>query len=60
MIIYLENLLRIHFYLNRETYLGNIKIFINSISVIEKNWLTLTTKQTEILETYLNDQNRLI
>ena len=37
-----------------ETDLGNFKIFVNSISNVENNWLTVTTKQPKILETYLN------
>ena len=34
-----------------ETDLDNIKIFVNSISNIENNWLTVTARQPEILET---------
>ena len=37
-----------------ETDLGNFKIFVNSISNVENNWLTVTAKQPETLETYLN------
>ena len=37
-----------------ETNLGNFKIFVNSISNVENNWLTVTAKQPKILETYLN------
>ena len=37
-----------------ETDLENFKIFVNSISNVENNWLTVTAKQPEILETYLN------
>ena len=37
-----------------ETDLDNFKIFVNSISNVENNWLTVTAKQPEILETYLN------
>ena len=37
-----------------ETDLENFKIFVNSISNLENNWLTATAKQPEILETYLN------
>ena len=32
----------------------NIKIFVNSVSNEEKNWLTVTAKRPEILEPYLN------
>ena len=37
-----------------EIDLDNFKIFVNSISNVENNWLTVTAKQPEILETYLN------
>ena len=37
-----------------ETDLDNFKIFVNSISNVENNWLTVTAKQPETLETYLN------
>ena len=37
-----------------ETDLVNFKIFVNSISNAENNWLTVTAKQPEILEMYLN------
>ena len=37
-----------------ETDLENFKIFVNSISNLENNWLIATAKQPEILETYLN------
>ena len=37
-----------------ENNLDNFKIFVNSISNVENNWLTVTAKQPEILETYLN------
>ena len=37
-----------------ETDLNNFKIFVNSISNVENNRLTVTAKQSEILETYLN------
>ena len=37
-----------------ETDLENFKIFVNSISNVENNWLAATAKQPEILETYLN------
>ena len=37
-----------------ETDLGSFKIFVNSISNVENNWLTVTAKQSKILETYLN------
>ena len=37
-----------------ETDLDNFKIFVNSISNVENNWLTVTAKQHETLETYLN------
>ena len=37
-----------------ETDLDNFKIFVNSISNVESNWLTVTAKQPETLETYLN------
>ena len=40
-----------------ETDLDNFKIFVYSISNLENNWLTVTAKQPEILETYLNFQN---
>ena len=38
----------------KETDLDNFKIFVNSISNVENNWLTVTAKQPETLETYLN------
>ena len=34
--------------------MSNIKIFVNSISNIKNKWLTVTSKQPGILETYLN------
>ena len=34
--------------------MDNIKIFVNSISNIKNKWLTVTSKQPGILETYLN------
>ena len=37
-----------------ETDLDNFKIFGNSISNVENNWLTVTAKQSKTLETYLN------
>ena len=35
-----------------ETDLDNFKIFVNSISNVENNWLTVTAKQPKILEMY--------
>ena len=37
-----------------ETDLDNIKIFVNSISNIKNKWLTVTSKQPGVLETYIN------
>ena len=34
--------------------MDNIKISVRSISNVENNWLTVTIKQFETLETYLN------
>ena len=37
-----------------EVGLDNFKIFVNSTSNVENNWLTVTAKKLEILEIYLN------
>ena len=37
-----------------EIDLDNFKFFFNSILIVESNWLTVTEKQPETLETYLN------
>ena len=37
-----------------ETDLDNFEIFANSFSNVENNWLTVTVKQPEIIETYVN------
>ena len=36
-----------------ETDLNNFKIFVNSISNVEHNWITVTARQPKLLETYL-------
>ena len=38
----------------KEMDLGNFKMFVNSILNVQNNWLTVTAKQPEISETYLN------
>ena len=37
-----------------ETDLDNFEILVNSISNIESNWLTVTVKQPEIIDAYVN------
>ena len=36
-----------------ETDLNNFKIFVNSISNVEHNWIAVTARQPKLLETYL-------